>query len=105
MSFVSSYNAKPHVVLFPFMSKGHTIPLLHIARLLLHNGAAITLFTTTAKCQSIVHQFFSDNNITIIDLPFPGNISRIPPGIESTDKLSSMSLVLSFAKAMKLMQP
>ncbi|KAL2505163.1 UDP-glycosyltransferase 90A1 [Abeliophyllum distichum] len=105
MSFVSSYNAKPHVVLFPFMSKGHTIPLLHLARLLLHDGAAVTLFTTVENRQSIVHQFLSHNDITVIDLPFPGNIPGIPPGIESTDKLPSMSLFLSFAKATKLMQP
>ncbi|CAI9777341.1 unnamed protein product [Fraxinus pennsylvanica] len=55
------------------MSKGHTIPLLHLARLLLDRGSAGT---------------------------FPEF-----PGIESTEKLPSVSLFLSFAKATKLMLP
>ncbi|KAL2454216.1 UDP-glycosyltransferase 90A1 [Abeliophyllum distichum] len=104
MSPISSYNPKPHVVLFPFMSKGHIIPLLHLARLLLDHRATVTLFTTPANRPYIV-QSLSDDDITIIDLPFPGNIPGIPPGIESTDKLPSMSLFLSLAKATKLMQP
>ncbi|KAL2528500.1 UDP-glycosyltransferase 90A1 [Forsythia ovata] len=104
MSLLSSYNTKPHVVLFPFMSKGHIIPLLHLARHLLDHLATVTLFTTPANRPYIV-QSLSDDDITIIDLPFPGNIPGIPHGIESTDKLPSMSLFLSFAKATKLMQP
>ncbi|KAL2528855.1 UDP-glycosyltransferase 90A1 [Forsythia ovata] len=104
MSLFSSYNPKPHVVLFPFMSKGHIIPLLHLARLLLDHRATVTLFTTPANRPYIV-QSLSDDDITIIDLPFPGNIPGIPPGIESTDKLPSMSLFVSFARATKLMQP
>ncbi|CAA2966217.1 UDP-glycosyltransferase 90A1-like [Olea europaea subsp. europaea] len=101
---LSSYNPKPHVVLFPFMSKGHSIPLLHLARHLLHHGAIVTLFTTLANRPSVV-QFISDDDITIVDLPFPANIPEVPPGIESTDKLPSMSLFLPFARATKLMQP
>ncbi|XP_022895143.1 UDP-glycosyltransferase 90A1-like [Olea europaea var. sylvestris] len=104
MSLLSSYNPKPHVVLFPFMSKGHTIPLLQLARLLLCRGCALTLFTTPENRPYIV-QSLSGDDITIIDLPFPGNIPGIPPGIESTDKLPSMSLFFSFARATKLMQP
>ncbi|KAL2549355.1 Glycosyltransferase [Forsythia ovata] len=104
MSLLSSYNPKPHVVLFPFMSKGHIIPLLHLARLLLDHRTTVTLFTTLANRPYIV-QSLSDDGITIIDLPFPGNISGILPGIESTDKLPSMSLFVSFARATKLMQP
>ncbi|KAL2528840.1 UDP-glycosyltransferase 90A1 [Forsythia ovata] len=103
MSLLSSHNPKPHVVLFPFMSKGHIIPLLHLARLLLDHRATVTLFTTPANRPYI--QSLSDDDITIMDLPFPGNIPGIPPGIESTDKLPSISLFVSFARATKLMQP
>ncbi|CAI9763203.1 unnamed protein product [Fraxinus pennsylvanica] len=104
MSLLSSDNSKPHVVLFPFMSKGHTIPLLHLARLLLDRGCEVTLFTTPANRPYIVHSLSGDD-ITIIDLPFPADIPGIPTGIESTDKLPSMSLFLPFARATKLMQP
>ncbi|XP_060192352.1 UDP-glycosyltransferase 90A1-like [Lycium barbarum] len=93
-----------HVVLFPFMSKGHTIPIFDLARLLLNRNISITIFTTPVN-----HPFFSkslsDTNINIIEIPFPENIEGIPPGVESTDKLPSMSLFPLFANATKLMQP
>ncbi|MCE3050662.1 hypothetical protein HAX54_047773 [Datura stramonium] len=93
-----------HVVIFPFMSKGHTIPIFDLARLLLNRKISITIFTTPAN-----RPFFSnsliDTNIDIIEIPFPQNIQGIPPGVESTDKLPSMSLFPPFVNATKLMQP
>ncbi|KFK40078.1 hypothetical protein AALP_AA3G327300 [Arabis alpina] len=101
-----------HVVLFPYMSKGHTIPLLLFARLLLRHRrkqptlpVSVTVFTTP-KNQPFVSDFLSDTpEIKIISLPFPENISGIPPGVESTDKLPSMSLYVPFTRATKLLQP
>ncbi|KAL6994318.1 hypothetical protein U1Q18_012425 [Sarracenia purpurea var. burkii] len=103
----SSCGSAPHIVLFPFMSKGHTIPLLHLARLLRrHRDATVTIFTTPAN-----RPFISDSladtaaAASIVDLPFPQNIDGVPPGVESTEKLPSMSTVVNFATATKLMQP
>ncbi|KAL3526036.1 hypothetical protein ACH5RR_014408 [Cinchona calisaya] len=102
-----------HVVLFPFMSKGHTIPVLHLARLLVRRNFTVTIFTTPAN-HPFIHKSLSDliqNNTTsnttvsVIDLPFPENIDGIPPGIESTDKLPHISLWLSLARATQLMKP
>ncbi|XP_010489475.1 PREDICTED: UDP-glycosyltransferase 90A1-like [Camelina sativa] len=101
-----------HVVLFPYMSKGHTIPLLQFGRLLLsHCGkeqttsVTVTVFTTP-KNQPFVSDFLSDTSeIKVISLPFPENITGIPPGVESTDKLPSMSLFVPFTRATKLLQP
>ncbi|KAJ7974552.1 Glycosyltransferase [Quillaja saponaria] len=94
-----------HVVLFPFMAKGHTIPLLHFARLLLLRDLTVTFFTTPFNRPFIAQSLF-DTTATIIDIPFPNNISDdIPAGTESTDKLPSLSLVYKFIAATKLMQP
>ncbi|VVA99318.1 unnamed protein product [Arabis nemorensis] len=103
-----------HVVLFPYMSKGHTIPLLQFARLLFRHrrkeptisvSVTVTVFTTP-KNQPFVSDFLSDTpDIKVISLPFPENISGIPPGVESTDKLPSMSLYVPFTRATKLLQP
>uniref|UniRef100_A0A1J3I6W9 Glycosyltransferase n=1 Tax=Noccaea caerulescens TaxID=107243 RepID=A0A1J3I6W9_NOCCA len=101
-----------HVVLFPYMSKGHTIPLLQFARLLLRHrreqptsSISVTVFTTP-KNQPFVSDFLSNTpEIKVISLPFPENISGIPPGVESTDKLPSMSLFVPFTRATKLLQP
>ncbi|XP_010467418.1 PREDICTED: UDP-glycosyltransferase 90A1-like isoform X2 [Camelina sativa] len=101
-----------HVVLFPYMAKGHTIPLLQFGRLLLSHcdkeptiSLTVTVFTTP-KNQPFVSEFLSDTpEINVISLPFPENISGIPPGVESTDKLPSMSLFVPFTRATKLLQP
>ncbi|KAG6793490.1 hypothetical protein POTOM_002699 [Populus tomentosa] len=101
----SSSDSKYHVVLFPFMSKGHTIPLLHLARLLLRRPNFIVTVFTTSGNHSFIANSLSDTTAFIIDLPFPQNVPQIPAGVESTDKLPSMSLFAPFALSTKLMQP
>ncbi|KAJ7974549.1 Glycosyltransferase [Quillaja saponaria] len=110
MDSISSDQSSPssqtqHVVLFPFMAKGHTIPLLHFARLLLLRDITVTFLTTPFNRPFIAQSLF-DTTATIIDIPFPKNISDdIPAGTESIDKLQSPSLVYKFVAATKLMQP
>ncbi|KAK4417748.1 UDP-glycosyltransferase 90A1 [Sesamum alatum] len=104
MASPSSPTSKHHIVLFPFMSKGHTIPLLHLARLLLDRGVRITIFTTPAN-HPFISQCLSGADVSITDLPFPENIPGIPHGAESTDKLPSMSLFIPFVNGIKLMKP
>ncbi|KAH1128743.1 hypothetical protein J1N35_000121 [Gossypium stocksii] len=100
----SSKFSAHHVVLFPFMSKGHIIPILNLARLLLRRGMAVTMFTTTGN-RPFIAESLADTFVCIIDIPFPQNAPEIPPGVESTDLLPSMSLFFSFCKATKQMQP
>ncbi|KAJ0053313.1 hypothetical protein Pint_02688 [Pistacia integerrima] len=103
---LNSSNPSLHVVLFPFMSKGHTVPILHLARLLLRRpNVAVTFFTTPGNRSFIADQFLSDTTVSIIDLHYPENIPEIPAGVESTDKLPFISLYVQFAEATKLMQP
>ncbi|GKA50692.1 hypothetical protein Tco_0743765 [Tanacetum coccineum] len=91
-----------HVVLFPFMAKGHTIPIMQLARMLLSRNATVTLFTTPAN-HPYISTSLSDTPTTIISIPFP-EISGVPFGVESIDKLPSMSLFLPFVTSTKLMK-
>ncbi|KAJ6754251.1 GLYCOSYLTRANSFERASE [Salix purpurea] len=100
-----SRDSKYHVILFPFMSKGHTFPLLDLARLLLRRPDFIVTVFTTSGNHSFIANSLSDTTAFIIDLPFPQNIPQIPAGVESTDHLPSMSLFAPFALSTKLMQP
>ncbi|GJT70241.1 UDP-glycosyltransferase 90A1-like protein [Tanacetum coccineum] len=93
-----------HVVLFPFMAKGHTIPILQLARLLLRRNATVTIFTTPAN-YPYISTSLSDTSTSIISLPFPKNIPGVPPGVESMDTLPSLSLFFPFVSSTKLMQP
>ncbi|CAN1140246.1 UDP-glycosyltransferase 90A1 [Linum perenne] len=93
-----------HVLIFPFMAKGHTIPILHLVHLLLRRQVAVTVITTPANLPFIA-QSLHHTAASIVQLPFPPNLEGIPQGVESTDKLPSMSLFPRFALATKLMQP
>ncbi|MFS7956789.1 putative flavanone 7-O-beta-glucosyltransferase [Helianthus anomalus] len=94
-----------HIVLFPFMAKGHTIPFLQLARRLffLRHNATVTLFTTPAN-RPHVSASLSDTPTTIVTLPFPDNIPGIPSGVESVDKLPSLSLFYYFVSSTELMK-
>ncbi|KAM2858550.1 hypothetical protein COP2_024072 [Malus domestica] len=95
---------KGHVVLFPFMAKGHTIPLLNLSRIFLAQGLAVTVFTTPAN-RTFIHQSLPAA-ANVVHISFPQNIvPGIPAGVESTDKLPSMDLFFSFALSTIHMQP
>ncbi|KAK7395683.1 hypothetical protein VNO78_16248 [Psophocarpus tetragonolobus] len=98
-------DSAPHILLFPFMSKGHTTPLLHFALTLLRRSISVTVVTTAANCPFIA-DFLAGTAASVVTLPFPA-AATIPAGIESTDKLPSMSMPLfyDFASATSAMQP
>ncbi|KAI3936002.1 hypothetical protein MKW92_047914 [Papaver armeniacum] len=101
MASVSS----PHVAVIPFMAKGHTIPILHLVRLLVSRGVAVTIFTTHGN-SPYIRQFITGTEASVIDLSFPQNVHpELQQGVESTDKFPSMSLFVPFVTATKLMQP
>ncbi|KAL2492728.1 UDP-glycosyltransferase 90A1 [Abeliophyllum distichum] len=93
----------PHFIIFPFMSQGHTIPLLYLGRLLRRRSIAVTIFTTAGNSPCI-RAFFQDTDIKLVELPFPKEIDSVPPGVENTDKLPSMTSFIPFAIATKNMQ-
>ncbi|XP_026432137.1 UDP-glycosyltransferase 90A1-like [Papaver somniferum] len=88
--------------------KGHTIPLVNLARpLCLHrnNNITVTIFTTKPN-SAFIRQSLSDTKASVVDLTFPEiTHPEIPQGVESADKLPSFSLFFSFASLTKLLQP
>ncbi|KAL2897097.1 UDP-glycosyltransferase 90A1 [Bienertia sinuspersici] len=91
------------------MSKGHTIPLLHLTKLIhTHRPqATFTIFTTSANKPFISASLsrLPTKTVTITCLPFSPTKDGIPLGVESTDQLPSMSLFHSFAFATNNIQP
>ncbi|KAI3903936.1 hypothetical protein MKW92_047379 [Papaver armeniacum] len=110
VSSSSSSSSSPgllHVVIFPFMAKGHIIPLVNLARLFfLHrNNITVTIFTTPANSE-FIRQSSCDTKASVVDITFPKfTHPDIPQGIESADKLPSPSLFFAFANQTKLLQP
>ncbi|KAF4362220.1 hypothetical protein CsatB_013450 [Cannabis sativa] len=85
-----------HVILFPFMSKGHTIPLLHLARVLLNRHVTVTIFTTPAN-RSFITKFLPATSAAIVELPFPKNIPGVPNGVENTEDFPTMSMSMFYS--------
>ncbi|MED6109680.1 hypothetical protein PIB30_035948 [Stylosanthes scabra] len=94
-------SAQQHVLLFPFMAKGHTIPLLQFGRILLNRHVAVTVITTPAN-RPFVEESLAGTAASVVTIPFT---STAVPGVESTDKLPSMSLFYNFALSTVSMQP
>ncbi|KAL5582535.1 hypothetical protein UlMin_014977, partial [Ulmus minor] len=93
-----------HVILFPFMSKDHTIPFLHLSRLLPNHHLAVTIIITPVNRPFITHHL-DDTSTAILKISFPQNGPKIPAGVESTDNLPSMFLLFSFLNSTSLIQP
>ncbi|KAI3880933.1 hypothetical protein MKX03_015628 [Papaver bracteatum] len=99
MASVSS----PHVAVIPFMAKGHTIPIIHLVRLLVSLGVAVTIFTTHGN-SPYIRQFITGIDASVITLSFPQTVHpELQQGVESTDKFPSMSFF--FDNVLKSLYP
>lgn len=93
---ISGHAQPHHAVLFPFMSKakGHIIPVLHLARLLLHHRLTVTIFTTLTNRPFISESLkVKDTTASIVDLPFSHNVLDIPVGIDTTENLQCLCFI------------
>lgn len=105
MALASESHALPHIAIFPFMAKGHTIPLIQfVHHLRRHNLATVTFFTTPGNA-SFVREGLSGADAAVVELAFPADVPGIPPGVESAEGLTSMASFVVFAEAVSLLQP
>ncbi|KAK9696842.1 hypothetical protein RND81_08G000600 [Saponaria officinalis] len=98
-----------HVAFFPFMTPGHSIPMLDLVRLFIARGVKTTVFTTPLNAPNIskylnIIQDSSSNKNTIYVTPFPSKEAGLPEGVESQDSTTSPEMTLKFFVAMELLQ-
>ncbi|XP_037426899.1 UDP-glycosyltransferase 90A1-like [Triticum dicoccoides] len=109
MAFASSSREShvlPHIAIFPFMAKGHTIPLIQLAHHLRRRRLATVTFLTTHGNAAFVRERLSGADDTaVVELAFPAGVSGIPPAVESAEALTSMASLAAFAHAASLLQP
>ncbi|KQJ89863.1 UDP-glycosyltransferase 90A1 [Brachypodium distachyon] len=105
----SDSNVLPHIAIFPFMAKGHTIPLIqlvhHLRRL-----ATVTFFTTPGNAAFVreglsVSGADDDTAAAVVELVFPTDAPDIPRGVESAEGVTSMASFVSFVDAVSLLRP
>uniref|UniRef100_A0ACD5XVH2 Uncharacterized protein n=1 Tax=Avena sativa TaxID=4498 RepID=A0ACD5XVH2_AVESA len=89
----------PHVVIFPFMARGHTIPLTQLANLLLRRRLATVTFFTTPGNAAFVRALLPAG-ADVVELPFPA-----AQGAENVEGIASVSSFAGFAEATLALQP
>ncbi|KAM4102205.1 hypothetical protein ACB094_05G206400 [Castanea mollissima] len=92
-----------HVVIFPHMAQGHTIPLLDISKAFSNRGLKVTIITTPSNAPFISSRTNKHPNITLSIIPFP-KVPDLPQGCENTADLPSMALFTTFIEATKKMK-
>ncbi|CAL5042128.1 unnamed protein product [Urochloa decumbens] len=101
---VPAGSGRDHVVIFPFMAKGHMLPLLHLATALTaHHGRRLHITLVTTPGNVPFARSHLPPSVSLVSLPFP-SLPPLPPGIESTDALPSPSLHLPFLHATALLR-
>ncbi|KAH7855201.1 hypothetical protein Vadar_022297 [Vaccinium darrowii] len=106
----SSDQQQLHVFFFPFMSPGHQIPMLDMARLFAKRGIKTTIVTTPcnlSRFQSIIDRDRQCVNVEIDlhILKFPSDTVGLPHNCENLDSLPSRLMSNSFSRAVMMLQP
>ncbi|KAK1427621.1 hypothetical protein QVD17_16312 [Tagetes erecta] len=78
------------------MSQGHTIPILHLSRMLSDRHVSVTVITNSATKSAL----FKNNFISVINIPFPD-----PPALQTNDELPCMASFINYIKSTKQLQP
>ncbi|WVZ06665.1 hypothetical protein V8G54_020011 [Vigna mungo] len=104
---MSSQEQAPHFVLFPLMAQGHMIPMMDIAKLLVHHGVTVTVVTTpsnAARFTPIFDRYVGSGlPIRLAQLPFPCKEVGLPEGCENIDMIPSLGTARTFFEATNLL--
>uniref|UniRef100_A0A0E0GYV0 Glycosyltransferase n=2 Tax=Oryza TaxID=4527 RepID=A0A0E0GYV0_ORYNI len=93
----------PHVAIFPFMARGHTVPMTHLACLLRRRGlATVTFFSTPGNAPFVRGQL--DDDVAVVELPFPDHVVA-RGAAECVEALDSLFPLPAFVEAVSALRP
>ncbi|KAH7853258.1 hypothetical protein Vadar_000586 [Vaccinium darrowii] len=97
-----------HFLLLPYLTHGHIIPMIDIAKLLAQHNVSITIITTplnASRYTTTISRFTASGlKIQLLHVPFPASESGLSEGCESMDSLPSRDHFPNFLNAIKLLQ-
>ncbi|KAK7300338.1 hypothetical protein RJT34_11181 [Clitoria ternatea] len=98
---------KGHIVMVPFMAKGHIIPFLALARHIQQRTAfTITIANTPLNIQYIRSAISTnDTDVHLAELPFNSTQHGLPPNTESTERLPFTHIAKLFLSSLSLEAP
>lgn len=88
-----------HVFFVPFMSPGHQIPMIDMARIFASRGVKATILTTPfniSRFESTINRdyYHHHNPIKLLLLNFPSTAANLPPNCENLNAIPSRDLSL-----------
>ncbi|XP_015971306.1 scopoletin glucosyltransferase [Arachis duranensis] len=98
-----------HIFFFPFLSHGHMIPVVDMAKLFASRGVKSTIVTTPVNASLISKAIgksktHNNNNIHIETIEFPCSKAGLPEGCENGDLIPSPDKFPVFFLATRLLQ-
>ncbi|XP_051117708.1 scopoletin glucosyltransferase-like [Andrographis paniculata] len=93
-----------HVVLFPLMAHGHTIPTLEMGSLFHSRGLKVTIISNDLLRDSITMAQQSGLDVAVRTLKFPPKGSSLPENIASVDQISTPDMLPKFLDAVALLK-
>ncbi|ESW25567.1 hypothetical protein PHAVU_003G046900 [Phaseolus vulgaris] len=96
-----------HIFFFPFLSYGHIIPTVDMAKVFAEKGVKATIITTPSNAPFIskaIEKAKTNNNIQIQTIHFSTAEAGLPDGLEISDSISSQDLFHRFFMATSLLQ-
>ncbi|TVU08026.1 hypothetical protein EJB05_41410, partial [Eragrostis curvula] len=96
-------SGRNHIVIFPFMAKGHMLPLFHFATALSAHHSRLRVTVVTTPGNAAFARSRVPASVDLVALPFP-SLPPLPAGVESTDAVPCQSLHLTFLHATALLR-
>ncbi|XP_038887292.1 scopoletin glucosyltransferase-like isoform X1 [Benincasa hispida] len=98
-----------HMFMFPFMARGHMIPVVDMAKFLSSRGIKITIVTTPLNSISISNSLHASKSLSVsqihlLILEFPSVRVGLPDGCENFDSVLSPAMFPKFISALNLLQ-
>ena len=94
-----------HIMIFPLMAQGHTIPLVDMAKFMTACGVKVTILTTPQNAPGLSKSIETPkNDIAIKVIKFPTEESGLPQGFEILNLVTSDETHSKFFNALSMFQ-
>ncbi|KAM5549377.1 UDP-glucose flavonoid 3-O-glucosyltransferase 7 [Rosa sericea] len=93
-----------HIFFLPYMARGHSIPLIDIAKLFSSRGVRCTIVTTPLNAP-LFSKAIQKGEIELVLIKFPSTEAGLPQDCESADLITTQDKVEKFIKAIFLLAP
>ncbi|XP_050363564.1 UDP-glucose flavonoid 3-O-glucosyltransferase 7-like [Argentina anserina] len=93
------------ILFFPYLARGHIIPLTHIAKLFSSRAVKSTIITTPLNAPFITKATQRSKDIEVTIIKLPSAEVGLPEECESADLITTAEMEVKFFEATRLLEP